>query len=177
MRIISGTLGGRNFNAPKGHHTHPMSDKIRGALFNVLGDINGLSLLDAFAGSGGISYEAASRGAGRVLAIENDKQAARTISENIEALNLQAKVELKKGNAVGWSNRNRLTLFDIVVLDPPFDEVLYTNLIKLTRHAKPGGLVVLSLPSDEDKFRLPGFNEVARKFYGDAQLVFYRKIE
>ncbi|MBX4199607.1 RsmD family RNA methyltransferase, partial [Candidatus Saccharibacteria bacterium] len=52
MRIISGQLKGRNFASPRGHKTHPMSDKMRGALFNILGDIEGLSFLDAFSGSG-----------------------------------------------------------------------------------------------------------------------------
>jgi 16S rRNA (guanine966-N2)-methyltransferase len=52
MRIISGRLGGRQFEAPKGHKTHPMSEKMRGALFNVLGDISGLNVFDAYGGSG-----------------------------------------------------------------------------------------------------------------------------
>ena len=52
MRVISGWLGGRIFESPHGHRTHPMSDKIRGAVFGVLGDIKGLTVLDAFAGSG-----------------------------------------------------------------------------------------------------------------------------
>ena len=60
MRIIAGTLGGRNFDS-KSQATHPMSEKMRGALFNVLGDIDGLKVLDCFAGSGAIGFEAISR--------------------------------------------------------------------------------------------------------------------
>ena len=68
MRIIAGTLKGQQFQTPHSHKTHPMGDKIRGALFNVLGDIEGLSFLDAFSGSGALAFEAASRGAASVLA-------------------------------------------------------------------------------------------------------------
>ena len=60
MRVISGKFGGQLFDAPKGHRTHPMSEKVRGALFSVLGDISGLTVLDAFAGSGALSIEAIS---------------------------------------------------------------------------------------------------------------------
>ncbi|MCA9330109.1 RsmD family RNA methyltransferase, partial [Candidatus Saccharibacteria bacterium] len=63
MRIISGKLGSRQFIAPKGFATHPMGDRVRTALFNTLGDIVGLTVLDAFGGSGAISFEAISRGA------------------------------------------------------------------------------------------------------------------
>jgi 16S rRNA (guanine(966)-N(2))-methyltransferase RsmD len=75
MRIIAGTLGGRTFESPHGRRTHPMSDKVRGSLFNTLGDIDGLTILDAFAGSGALAFEAISRGAEHVLAIEIDNRA------------------------------------------------------------------------------------------------------
>jgi 16S rRNA (guanine966-N2)-methyltransferase len=83
MRIIAGRLGGRHFASPQGRRTHPMSDKMRGALFNALGDIDGLSVLDAFAGSGALAFEAVSRGAGHAVAIDVDKSAQRAIAENI----------------------------------------------------------------------------------------------
>jgi 16S rRNA (guanine966-N2)-methyltransferase len=72
VRIIAGSLKGRTFSEPHGHRTHPMSEKVRGALFNALGDIEGLTFLDAFAGSGALSFEAASRGAKSVIAIDKD---------------------------------------------------------------------------------------------------------
>ena len=63
MKVVAGSRGGRNFASPHNNRTHPMSDKVRGALFNALGDLDGLSVLDAYAGSGACSLEAASRGA------------------------------------------------------------------------------------------------------------------
>lgn len=61
MRIISGIYGGRTIQSPSGHKTHPMSEKMRGAIFNALGDIKGLSFLDAYGGSGAVALEAISR--------------------------------------------------------------------------------------------------------------------
>jgi len=70
VRIIAGYLSGRQFNSPRSNRTHPMSDKARGGLFNSLGDISGLSLLDAFAGSGALSFEAISRGTASSVAVD-----------------------------------------------------------------------------------------------------------
>lgn len=176
MRIIAGTLGGRQFDSPGSKQTHPMSDKIRGALFNILGDISGLSLFDPFAGSGAISLEAASRGIKKVVAIDRDKQAYLVINKNVEELKVSSVIEVIHGNAVSWSNNHREARFDIVVLDPPFDKVLYTTLIKLSSHVASGGLLVASLPGDENSFNLPGFEVISKKSYGDARLAFYRRI-
>ncbi len=176
MRVISGNLGGRQFDSPGTKLTHPMSDKIRGALFNILGDITGLTLFDPFAGSGAIGIEAASRGASKIVAIDWDNQAYKTITSNVEKLKINGIVEVVHGNAIGWSNGHKETTFDLVVLDPPFDKVLYSHLIKLSKHVAPTGLLVVSLPEDEENFNLPGFEPVMKKSYGDARLAFYRRI-
>src|SRR5580704_8750565 len=103
MRVIAGYLGGRSFNSPGGHRTHPMSDKVRGAIFGVLGDIKGLTVLDAFAGSGALAIEAISRGAKSAVAIEVDKRAHAIIVENIQALGLEARVKAIRAFAGAWS--------------------------------------------------------------------------
>src|SRR5881392_748421 len=106
MRIIAGKLKGRQFQTPHGHRTHPMSDKARGALFNVLGDIEGLTFLDAFAGSGALAFEAVSRGAKSIVAIERDRPAHSVIERNIKELGLSGQVKGVKANAGGWSIHN-----------------------------------------------------------------------
>src|SRR3982751_244511 len=103
MRIIAGELKGREFRSPHGHKTHPMSDKVRGALFNVLGDIEGLTFLDAFAGSGALAFEAASRGAKSVVAVDNDSSAHKIIGQNIKDLRLEKIVKVTRANTGGWS--------------------------------------------------------------------------
>jgi 16S rRNA (guanine966-N2)-methyltransferase len=176
MRIIAGSLKGRQFQPPHGHKTHPMSDKARGALFNVLGDIEGLSVLDAFAGSGALAFEAASRGAKSVIAVDNDRSAHKTIEQNVKELHLQKNVKITHANIAGWSIHNMEKQFDIVLLDPPYDGIqpdLLARLIK--RHVKAGGLAVLSFPGQTEAPQF-GLAKIALvRNYGDAQLVFYRK--
>lgn len=177
MRIIAGSLKGLQFQAPHGHRTHPMSEKVRGALFNVLGDIEGLSFLDAFAGSGALAFEAASRGARSVIAVDKDTSAHKTIEQNVQELHLQKIVHVTKANIAGWSIHNMEKKFDIVLLDPPYDDIQAKLLERLAkRHAKTNGLVILSLPPKAD-FSLPPthYSLLSTKPYGDTQLAFYRK--
>lgn len=175
MRIIAGRLGGRQFASPKGHRTHPMSDKGRGALFNALGDIEGLSVLDAFAGSGALAFEAISRGAARVTAIERDRSAQMAVAANITTLGLKKQVKLIRANAAGWLTTAD-DAFDLVLLDPPFEDLQPNLLLKLAMRTNDDGIVVFSLPPDA-RLNLPatGFEHVNTKSYGDNQLVFYRK--
>jgi 16S rRNA (guanine966-N2)-methyltransferase len=176
MRVIAGFLSGRNFASPHGHRTHPMSDKIRGALFGVLGDIKGLSVLDAFAGSGALSIEAVSRGAGPVVAIEVDKNAHKIIQENLAALGIEDRIKAVRAFAGAWSTRNQAQHFDLIFADPPYDNVPYRDLDKLPRHLNDNGVLVLSWPGHADAARFPGLAVAHQKKYGDAQLVFYKKI-
>lgn len=176
MRIIAGNLKGHTIHEPHGHKSHPMSEKIRGALFNTLGDISGLVLLDAFAGSGALAFEAASRGASSVVAVEKDRAAHSIIERNAKELNTGKQVKIVRANTGGWSIHNMEKKFDIVLLDPPYSD-LQTNLLQtlIKRHVKKNGLAVLSYPSHTLP---PGFEQVeviADKQYGDSQLVFYRK--
>lgn len=176
MRIIAGKLGGRTFYEPRGHKTHPMSEKIRGALFNALGDIEGLTVLDAFAGSGALSFEAASRGASEVIAIEKDRAAHSVIDRNVETLNLGEVVRAVRANAGGWSIHNMEKKFNVVILAPPYDS-LQPNLLQtlIIRHAKKGGLIALDWPGKQAVPEFERAKVVENKNYGDAQLVFYRK--
>jgi 16S rRNA (guanine966-N2)-methyltransferase len=176
MRIIAGNLGGRIFSSPGTHKTHPMSDKARGALFNALGDISGLSILDAFAGSGALSFEAISRGALSSTAIDSDRLAQKVIAQNITALGMRSNVKLIKAAAGAWLSTNPNSHFDIILCDPPYDNLQSNLLLRLADRAKPGDLVVLSLPPKSD-FTLPGdtFETLIRKNYGDARLLFFAR--
>ena len=176
MRVIAGFLGGRNFLSPRGHRTHPMSDKVRGAIFGVLGDIKGLTVLDAFAGSGALAIEAISRGAKRAVAIEVDKGAHTVITENIKALGIEDRIKAVRAFAGAWSTRHQAELFDLVLLDPPYDNVPYRDLKSLPRHLAVNGTLVLSWPGNMEPLKFEGLIAVQTKNYGDAQLVFYQKV-
>lgn len=176
MRVISGSLGGRSFESPHGHRTHPMSDKMRGALFGVLGDIHGLSVLDIFAGSGALAIESISRGAASAVAIDVDKGAHAIIVKNIEALGISDQIKTIKAYANAWSTRHQAQLFDIVFADPPYDHIPWRDMRVLQRHVKQGGLLVLSWPGKADWPAFDGLTMIENRLYGDSQLVFYRKI-
>lgn len=175
MRIIAGRLGGRLFDSPSGHRTHPMSDKARGALFNVLGDIEGLTVLDAFAGSGALSFEAISRGAAHALATEIDKPAQRIIEQNVQALGLKEHVKLVKASAGAWLQTNPDATFDLVLCDPPYDDLQPNLLSRLAERVGTSGLFVLSWPGNLDPPEFTNLSQVEQRSYGDIQLIFYRK--
>jgi len=174
MRVIAGELGGRMFDSPHSASTHPMGDRIRGALFNTLGDISGLTVLDAFAGSGALSFEAVSRGARRALALELDKTAHATIAHNCRLLGVTSKVRLVRANCSSWSNLNPNERFDIVLCDPPFHDLQPQVIAKMVRHVTPGGLYVVNWPGKTEPPVIEALQIVAHKTYGDAQLIFYR---
>ncbi|MEI6751218.1 MAG: RsmD family RNA methyltransferase [Candidatus Saccharibacteria bacterium] len=174
MRVISGSLGGQNFESPHGHRTHPMSDKIRGAIFGVLGDISGCSVLDAFSGSGALAIEAISRGSSSAVAVEVDAGAHAIIVKNIQKLGIEKKVKVVRAFVNAWSTRHQDQLFDIIFADPPYDNIPYRDLKFLARHLKPTGTLVLSWPGKADVYYIPELIEVQIKKYGDAQLIFYK---
>ena len=176
MRIIAGRLRGRNFDSPHSHKTHPMSEKMRGAMFNVLGDITDMTVLDAYGGSGALAFEAISRGAKSALIIEVEKHAASVIETNIATLGLRDKAKLVRANSSSWSERNFVTRFDLVLCDPPYNAVKQKQIIQLLNNAKKSALLVLSMPSSKDVFELDDTEIALKKRYGDATLVFYRKI-
>lgn len=174
MRVIAGALGGRLFASPRTHRTHPMSDKMRGALFNMLGDISGYAVLDAFGGTGALSFEAASRGAASVVVIEQDRSAQRVIAQNIQALGLSDTVKLIKASANAWLQTAPAQQFDLVLCDPPYDNLQPNLLARLAKRARAGTLV-LSWPSSTEPPAFAGLELAAHRVYGDASLAFYRR--
>lgn len=175
MRIIAGELKGRLFGSPRGHRTHPMGDKVRGALFNSLGDLSGLRVLDAFGGSGALSFEAVSRGALSAVVLDSDRQAQQTIAANILQLQLSAKVKLIRASAAAWLSTNRQT-FDLVLLDPPYDAIDGALLERLAATAAIGATVVMSLPPTAEPTLAGNFEPLQHKHYGDAALHYFRRI-
>jgi 16S rRNA (guanine966-N2)-methyltransferase len=174
MRVIAGALGGRLFDSPHSHRTHPMSDKMRGALFNALGDIGDLTVLDAFAGSGALSFEAVSRGAYSSLALEADIAAQKVIIANVQRLGLGRAVKLIKANAGSWLQTTPDDVFDIVLCDPPYENLQLNLVQRLAQRVKPGGVLVLSAPGDLEPPTFVGSEQLLQRDYGDAQLIFYR---
>jgi 16S rRNA (guanine966-N2)-methyltransferase len=118
MRIVAGTLGGRRLKTPAGTTTRPTSDRVREALFSILGDIEGLRVLDLFAGSGALGIEALSRGASRAVFVDSDPRAIAATRANLDALDLAAQVH--KRDALAYLRDASDGPFDLVFLDPPY---------------------------------------------------------
>jgi 16S rRNA (guanine966-N2)-methyltransferase len=123
VRVIAGTLGGRRLKAPRGTTTRPTSDRVKEALFALLGDIAGARVLDLFAGAGGLGIEALSRGAARAVFIERDQRALRALRENVRSLGLgAARAEVRAGDVLALlrTARGRAETYDLVFIDPPY---------------------------------------------------------
>ncbi|MEO6761006.1 MAG: RsmD family RNA methyltransferase [Candidatus Saccharimonadales bacterium] len=175
MRVIAGRLGGRQFDGPRGNRTHPMSEKARGAIFNALGDIEGLTVLDTYSGTGALSIESISRGAASATAIEKDTDATKTIAANITTLGLEDSITLLHKNVSGWSRNNQAKQYDIVMADPPYTDIRPNVIERLAGHVKTSGILVLSWPGSEAVRQLKNLEVILHKSYGDIQLVFYKK--
>ena len=131
----------------------PTPDRVRETLFNWLGqDLTGWRCVDAFAGTGALGLEAASRGAAQVIAIEQEAELARLLQQQIERLKAGA-VQVQRTDAVGAMQRLTAGAFDLVFLDPPFDGPWFEPALKAaTRLVPVGGWVYLEAPvawSDE----------------------------
>ncbi len=174
MRVIAGRLGGRTFESPRTHRTHPMSEKARGAIFNALGDINELTVLDAYAGSGALAIEAVSRGAKHVTAIDVDVEAVKSMSKAVKELGVDDQMQVLRKNISGWSRNNQHRQYDIVLADPPYDDIRPDVIERLGVHVADGGVLVLSWPGSEAVRELVGLEIASQKSYGDIQLVFYQ---
>lgn len=124
MRVIAGSLGGRRLQAPKGRATRPTSDRVKEALFSMLGDLDGTVVLDLFAGTGALGIEALSRGAERAVFVERDRAAVAAIRANLASLGLDgSRAELRVGDARGAlrAAREAGETYDLVFVDPPYD--------------------------------------------------------
>ena len=100
MRIVRGSLGGRVLRAPSGAATRPTSEKVREAIFNILPDVEGMQVLDMFAGSGALGIEALSRGAAHATFIDQGKSALAALRANLRDLGLEDRATVLAGDAV-----------------------------------------------------------------------------
>ncbi len=184
MKILSGSLKSHRFEQPKSSSVRPLSDKVRAAIFDVSGDIEGLVVLDVYAGSGAAGFEALSRGAAMVEAIEGNPSVARVIQANIKALNIDwgyvlhvLKLETWLGLPANQADSDRpQARYDLIIADPPYARLDDDLLSRLTRFLTPEGLLVVSHSS-----KLPSpvleLTELARhKVYGDTALSFYKLV-
>jgi 16S rRNA (guanine966-N2)-methyltransferase len=172
MRIIAGTHRGRRIAAPKGLSTRPTGDRVREAAFNLIGPVDDARVLDLFAGSGAMGIEALSRGAASVTFVESDRAACRTISQNLEQLNLTGARVICSGAV--WAVRQDSRTYDLVLVDPPYEDwaELEPKLAEhLPRLLAENGLVVVETGARTEP-SLPLPLRTSRR-YGSARLTLF----
>jgi 16S rRNA (guanine966-N2)-methyltransferase len=174
-RIIAGTARGRRLAVPRGTGTRPTSDKVRGAVFNVLGQFfEGGAVLDLYAGTGALALEALSRGCARAVCVEADRAAAEVLRRNAEACGLAARVEVRRERALDALARLPRAAFDLAFLDPPYGEGPEAALAALASVLAPGGRAV----AEHDARRPPadryeGLALAERRAWGDTAISIY----
>ena len=183
MRVIAGRLGGRTLVAPSGAATRPTADRVREALFSVLGDVEGDAVLDLYAGTGALGIEALSRGAVHATFVENARSALQALRRNIHALGLEEvttvlPVTVERALRTShWVDR-----FDLVFLDPPYAVIRDGQFVEalakaaerwLASSVRPGGRVILEHTSGEVAPVVSGITFEDTRVYGDTALSFY----
>jgi 16S rRNA (guanine966-N2)-methyltransferase len=172
MRIVAGTRRGHRIEAPKGNATRPTSDRVRENAFNLIGPVDGASVLDLFAGSGAMGLEALSRGAASCVFVESSRDACRAIDANLERLRLDAKVLCQDALRVLVAERGT---YDLVLCDPPYDYGRAAELAaQLARVVGDGGLLVYETAA-RDEPAVSGLAVRTSRRYGSARLTLFER--
>ena len=176
-RIIAGAARGRRLAAPAGTRTRPTSDKVRGAVFNVLGQFfDGGDVLDLYAGTGALALEALSRGASRAVCVEADRAAADAIAANATACGFADRVEVRRGRVLDAVPRLARGRFSLAFVDPPYEEGPEAALALLDGVLAAGGRAV----AEHDARRPPAerYGAIAlvdRRTYGGTGISIYQR--
>ena len=148
MRVVSGNCKGKALKAVPGSTTRPTTDKVKEAIFNMIGPyFNGGIALDLFAGSGGLGIEALSRGVGQVIFVDRDAKAIQIIQENIKSCQLENQAEVYRNDADRSLKAvmKRGIVFDYIFLDPPYMKQQLVNLMaKIDEYSllNDGGMII-----------------------------------
>jgi 16S rRNA (guanine966-N2)-methyltransferase len=175
MRVIGGRLGGRSLVAPRGRGTRPTPERVREALFSILVSVEGLRVLDLFAGSGALGIEAVSRGASHVTLVDSSRGAISAISRNVTALGINPEVRHQKASAFLQQARDERREYDLVFLDPPYGDALRLGpelSAALAPVLAPGARVVF----ESDRRAPPELEPLRRvdeRRYGDTLIRIY----
>ncbi|MGA0606355.1 16S rRNA (guanine(966)-N(2))-methyltransferase RsmD [Phenylobacterium sp. VNQ135] len=185
MRIVSGDFRGKALVTPPGQGTRPTSDRARQALFNILehaawsDGLRDRRVIDLFAGSGALGFEALSRGAAFCLFVETDEAARGAIRENVDSMGLFGRTRVHRRDATQLGLRPGADgpAFDLAFLDPPYGKGLAeVVLAKLAEGnwLSPGALAVVERGAAEPPLEVPGYENLDVRTYGAAKVWFLR---
>lgn len=179
MRIIAGEMRSRKLKAPEGMDTRPTADRVKEALFSILGSrVYGARVLDLYGGSGALALEAISRGAESAVICDMSAKACGVIQENIDALGCQSRAKLlrMKDTAALSALQKKGDAFDLIFLDPPYrmNTAPVCQMIMEYGLLKPEGMIVVEHDRNTPPDILPPLTQTDHREYGAAGLGFYQ---
>ncbi len=179
MRVIAGSAKGRKLESVPGTSTRPITDRVKEALFNILGaSIEGARFLDLFAGTGAVGIEALSRGAARAVFCERDRLALRTIGHNLQATGLAERARVVAGDAFRFLKNPGDERFDFVYIAPPQYKGIWIRALQAVDEGEvlaPGGVAIVQIhPKERQEVRLRRLCLFDERRYGSTLLLFYR---
>lgn len=183
MRIIAGKYKGRKINRPSLTQTRPTTDQTRESIFNILSTFleregmafENLNVLDVFAGSGALGFEALSRGAPYATFMEWDNKACHIIAQNAKHLTVINSVSILQGDARHPMTADRL--YNLIFLDPPYNKGLITpvlNALKKKKWVGENAIIIMELSSEEANPETEGFDILLERVYGSTKVLIGR---
>ncbi len=185
MRIIAGSLKGKKLKVPTDRNIRPTSDRVREALFNVLGhgvtgfSLEGARVLDLFAGSGALGLEALSRGAKFCLFIDNEAASRALIRKNIEHMQLGGAAKIWRRDAAQLGDAGRMGAFDLIFADPPYGKGLGEKAVAAAINGNwlaEGAIIVLEESAGEQISFPDRLELLDRRRYGSTQIIIGRAV-
>ncbi|MBI5927846.1 MAG: 16S rRNA (guanine(966)-N(2))-methyltransferase RsmD [Chloroflexi bacterium] len=181
-RVIAGIAKGRKLKMVPGEGTRPIMDRVKEALFSILGaNVPDASILDLFAGTGAVGIEALSRGASFARFIDRDKVAIRTVQENLEHCRFTDKADVLHTDALVYLDRENPRPFEIIYVAPPqYKGIWREALLKLDAHPQhlaPDALVIVQIdPKEREDLTLQNLTLYDERRYASTLLMFYEYV-
>jgi 16S rRNA (guanine966-N2)-methyltransferase len=183
LRVISGTAKGRKLRSVPGDLTRPITDRVKEALFNILGaDVMDTNWWDMFGGTGAVGIEALSRGAAFIRYTDLNRDPIETIRSNLKVTNFIARAEVKQADAFAMLSSHPDRQFQYIYIAPPqFHELWFKALITLDNNpywaAEDGWVITQIAPKEYQTLVLKNFEEFDQRKYGSTLLIFYRRLQ
>lgn len=182
MRVVAGRFKGTALAAPRSQGTRPTSDRLRETVFNILAhgldvDLDGIRVLDLFAGTGALGFEAISRGAGHCTFIEEGAEARGVIRRNMETLGLNGAAKIFRRDATRLGSAGTIAPFDLLFADPPYDKGMGEKALVSAAAGgwlTPGAVCILEERASAEIDVPQGFELLDQRQTGDSQVLFLR---
>ncbi|MFZ3151262.1 MAG: 16S rRNA (guanine(966)-N(2))-methyltransferase RsmD [Anaerolineaceae bacterium] len=182
LRVIAGKAKGLHLKTVPGDTTRPITDLVKEALFNILGDeIQDAKILDLFGGTGAVGIEALSRGATSVVFLDKSGQAVKTIQQNLETTHLSDFAKVVRTDAFGYLSAWTDQVFDLIYIAPPQYKQMWQKAMNLLDEQPSlldteGQIIVQINPLEWTEILLTNFRVFDQRKYGDTLLVFFEKV-